>query len=226
MKIGILGTGGVGRALAAKLASLGHSIVIGTRDVNETMARKVPNAFGTPPYWQFQERHRDVKLAPLAEAAKHGELVINALTGAGALAGLRDAGASNLRGKILIDTSNPLDYFNGTTSLFVSNTDSLGEQIQRELPGALVVKSLNTVPAHLLAEPAKLGDGAHTAFVSGNDPEAKRQVTQILKEWLGWKDVIDLGDISTARGSEMLLPLWARVRDAIKTPIFAFQVVR
>jgi predicted dinucleotide-binding enzyme len=226
MKIGILGTGGVGRVLATKLASLGHSIVIGTRDVNETMARKLPNAFGTPPFLQWQELNREVKLAPLAEAAKHGELVINALTGAGALAGLRVAGADNLRGKILIDASNPLDHSNGTLSLFVSNTDSLGEQIQREFPGVRVVKSLNTVTAHLLAEPAKVGDGTHTVFVSGNDPDAKRQVTRILKEWLGWKDVIDLGDISTARAAEMLLPLWARVRDAIKTPIFAFRVVR
>jgi predicted dinucleotide-binding enzyme len=183
MKIGVLGTGGVGRALAAKMASLGHSILLGTRDVKEAMAEEKPDAYGNPPYRQWQEQHPDVKLATFAEAARHGELVINALAGVGTLAGLHAAGAGNLNGKILIDLANPLDHEKGMPpSLFVANTDSLGEQIQREFPGARVVKSLNTVNAYLQVDPGKLGDGAHTMFVSGNDPEAKRQVIGILKE--------------------------------------------
>jgi predicted dinucleotide-binding enzyme len=227
MKIGIFGTGGVARSLAARLASLGHLVVLGTRDVKEAMADERTDAYGNPPYRQWQEGHPDVRLATLADAARHGELVINALAGVGTLSGLRAAGASNLNGKVLIDLANPLDPASGMPpALFVANTDSLGEQIQREFPGVRVVKSLNTVNAYLQVEPGKLGDGLHTMFVSGNDAEAKRQVTQILKEWFGWKDVIDLGDISGARGCEMLIALWGRIWGALGTPMFAFRVVR
>jgi predicted dinucleotide-binding enzyme len=227
MKIGILGTGGVGRSLAARLASLGHVVVLGTRDVKEAMADEKPDAYGNPPYRQWQELHQDIRLAPLAEAAAHGEIVINALAGVGTLPGLHAAGAGNLNGKILIDVSNPLDHSTGMPpALFVANTDSLGEQIQRAFPQARVVKSLNTVNAYLQVEPGKLADGAHTMFVSGNDADAKREVTRILEEWFGWQDVIDLGDISAARGSEMLIALWGRVWGALGTPMFAFRVVR
>lgn len=227
MKIAILGTGPVGQTLAAKLDSLGHSISIGTRDVSGTLAKEAKDAFGNPPYKVWAAAHPKVQLDTMANAAASGEIVINALSGAGALAGLALAGEANLDGKIVLDLSNPLDFSKGMPpSLFVSNTDSLGEQIQKRFPGARVVKTLNTVNAYLMVDPRRLADGNHTMFVSGNDPDARRQVAGWLKEWFGWREVIDLGDITTARGTEMLLPLWLRTWGAVNTPMFAFQVVR
>ena len=227
MKIAILGTGPVGQTLAAKLDSIGHSISIGTRDVSGTLARAAKDAFGNPPYKVWAAAHPKVQLDTMANAAASGEIVINALSGAGALAGLALAGEANLDGKIVLDLSNPLDFSKGMPpSLFVSNTDSLGEQIQKRFPGARVVKTLNTVNAYLMVDPRQLADGNHTMFVSGNDPDARRQVAGWLKEWFGWREVIDLGDITTARGTEMILPLWLRTWGAVNTPMFAFQVVR
>jgi 8-hydroxy-5-deazaflavin:NADPH oxidoreductase len=227
MNIAILGTGPVGQSLAAKLDSIGHDVTIGTRDVTGTLARDANDMFGNPPYQVWAAAHPKVRLDTMANAAARGEVVINALSGAGALAGLALAGDANLAGKIVLDVSNPLDFSKGMPpSLLVSNTDSLGEQIQHRFPAARVVKTLNTVNAHLMVDPRQLADGDHSLFVSGNDPEARRQVTGWLTEWFGWRDVIDLGDITTARGSEMLLPLWVRTWGALKTPMFSFRVVR
>jgi predicted dinucleotide-binding enzyme len=141
--------------------------------------------------------------------------------------GLRAAGEDALAGKILVDVTNPLDFSKGMPpSLFVSNTDSLGEQIQRALPRTKVVKSLNTLGAPLMVDPGQLAGGAHSVFVSGDDADAKRAVTRLLTEEFGHTDVIDLGDITTARGTEMLLPIWLRLWGALKTPMFNFRVVR
>jgi hypothetical protein len=217
----------VGQTLAAKLDSIGHDVTIGTRDVTGTLARDANDTFGNPPYKVWAAAHPKVRLDTMANAAARGEVVMNALSGAGALAGLALAGEANLAGKIVLDVSNPLDFSNGMPpSLLVSNTDSLGEQIQRRFPAARVVKTLNTVNAYLMVDPRQLAEGDHTMFVSGNDPEARRQVAGWLTEWFGWRDVIDLGDITTARGTEMLLPLWVRTWGALKTPMFSFRVVR
>jgi len=227
MKIAILGTGTVGQTLAAKLDSIGHDVMIGTRDVSGTRARATPDAFGNPPFPAWAAAHPRVRLASLADAATHGEVVINALSGAGALPGLELAGEANLAGKVLLDISNPLDFSRGMPpSLFVSNLDSLGEQIQRRFPEARVVKALNTVNAYLMVDPQQLAGGDHTMFVSGDDPDARRRVAGWLTEWFGWRDVIELGDITTARGTEMLLPLWLRTWGAVGTPMFGFRVVR
>jgi predicted dinucleotide-binding enzyme len=227
MKIAVLGTGIVGRTLAAKLSSLNHSVTIGTRDPRATLARADTDAMGTPPFSAWKEQYPGVKLAPFADAAASSEIVFNALSGAATIGGLHLAKADNLANKILVDVSNPLDFSKGMPpSLFVSNNDSLGEQVQREFAQARVVKTLNTVNAHLMVEPKALAGGEHTMFVSGNDSEAKAQVTRILEEWFGWKDVIDLGDITTARGAEMLLAAWVRLYGTLKTPMFAFRVVR
>lgn len=227
MKIAILGTGIVGQTLAAKLASIGHDVAVGTRDVEALMARNEPGPYGNPPYSAWAKEHRDVQTMPLAEAADHGAVVINVLSGGGSLAGLRTAGADNLAGKILIDVSNPLDFSQGfPPSLSVSNTDSLGEQIQREFPTALVVKALNTVTAMLMINPGQLNGGDHSLFMCGNDPEAKATVRRYLSEWFGWSDIIDVGDITNARGMEQLLPMWVRLYGALKTPLFNFKVVR
>lgn len=227
MKIAILGTGPVGQTLAAKLDSIGHDVTIGTRDVTGTLAREANDTFGNPPYKIWAAAHPKVRLDTMTNAAARGEVVINALSGAGALAGLELAGEPNLAGKIVLDVSNPLDFSKGMPpSLLVSNTDSLGEQIQRRFPAARIVKTLNTVNAYLMVDPRQLAEGAHTMFVSGNDPDARRQVAGWLTEWFGWRDVIELGDITTARGTEMLLPLWVRTWGALNTPMFSFRVVR
>lgn len=227
MKIAILGTGPVAKTLAGKLASLSHDVVLGTRDPSATMARKEPDTFGLPPVAQWRKDNPSVGLATFASAVVAAEIVINASAGAAGLGALEAAGAANLGGKIVIDLSNPLDFSRGMPpSLTVCNDDSLGEQIQRAFPGAKVVKTLNTVNAFLMINPGQLAGADHTMFVAGNDARAKEAVTGYLKDWFGWKDVMDLGDISNARGTEMLLPLWARVYVAGNNPMFAFKVVR
>ena len=137
------------------------------------------------------------------------------------------AGATNLNGKVLLDIANPLDASKGMPpSLSVSNTDSLGEQIQRTFPNLKVVKTLNTVTAFLMVNPGLVANADHTMFVCGNDVAAKAQVTAWLKEWFGWKDVLDLGDITSARGTEMYLPIWLRMWGALGTGMFNVKVVR
>lgn len=214
MKIAVLGTGTVGRALASRFAELGHSVVMGTRDPEATRARAehpdVP----------------DVGLATFADAAAGAEVVLNATSGNASLDVLGLAGSGNLAGKVLIDVANPLDYSRGfPPTLSVKDTDSLGEQVQRSYPAARVVKTLNTMTAGLMAHPEALADGDHSVFVSGDDADAKAVVTRLLHE-LGHTDVIDLGGISTARGVEMYLPLWLRLMGSMGTAGFQIKVVR
>lgn len=151
---------------------------------------------------------------------------MNATTGTGSLAALASAGEDNLAGKILVDIANPLDFSKGMPpSLTVCNTDSLGEQIQRAFPRTKVVKTLNTMNAYLMVEPRQLAGGAHTVFMSGNDVGAKETVHKLLESF-GWQDIVDLGDITTARGTEMMLPIWVRVWGATQNPMFSFKLVR
>jgi predicted dinucleotide-binding enzyme len=225
MRIAILGTGIVGRTLADKLAALGHDVVIGTRDVGETMARAEPDGMGNPPYAVWAGANPAVRLVPYAEAGAHGELIINATLGTGSVEALRQAGAENLNGKTILDVSNALDFSRGfPPTLFVKDTDSLGEMIQRAFPEAKVVKSLNTVTARLMVDPASIGGGEHVMFVAGNDNAAKKQISDLLASF-GWRHFVDLGDITGSRAMEMYLPLWLRVFGALGTPMFNFQLV-
>ena len=227
MKIAVLGTGVVAKTIAGKLASIGHEVVLGTRDPATTMARTDPDSFGQPPVSEWRDSHPSVGLETFAAAAAGAEVIVNATAGAIGTAALELAGADNLDGKILIDISNPLDFSKGfPPSLSVCNDDSLGERIQRAFPGARVVKTLNTVNATLMVDPGQLAEGDHTMFVAGNDAAAKQAVSGFLREWFGWKDVLDLGDISNARGTEMVLPLWTRIYASTGNPMFAFKVVR
>jgi predicted dinucleotide-binding enzyme len=226
MKIAVLGTGSVGRTLAGKLSELGHEVVVGTRDPQATLARTEPDAMGNPPYSTWQAEHPAVRLAPFAEAAADGELVVNATGGGGSIDALTQAGEANLAGKVLLDVSNPLDFSQGfPPSLFVKDTDSLAEQIQRAFPGVRVVKSLNTMNAAVMVDPGSVGGGDHSTFVSGDDAEAKQIVVELLGS-MGHTDVIDLGDLSTARAAEMLLPVWLRLMGALGTPHLQFKIVR
>ncbi len=225
MNIAVLGTGMVGQAIAGRLHELGHSVVVGTRDPGATLARTEPDGMGNPPFSAWHAGHPGVALATFADAAAGAELVINASSGGAALDVLGLAGAENLAGKVLVDISNPLDFSNGfPPTLFVKDTDSLGEQIQRAFPGAKVVKALNTLNASLMVDPKSLGESS-TVFVSGDDADAKAGVVSLLESF-GHDDVLDLGPLETARGTEMLLPIWLRLMGTLGTGAFNFKVVR
>lgn len=215
MKIGILGTGMVGAAIGDKLVALGHDVKMGSRTAgNEKAVAWAKKAGGRASEGTF------------ADAAAFGELVFNCTSGAGALDALGAAGAGNLAGKILLDISNPLDFSKGMPpTLFAGNTDSLGEKIQAAFPQTKVVKTLNTMNANLMVDASRV-PGEHDVFVSGNDREAKGRVTEILRGWFGWKNVIDLGDITTARGTESFLPLWIRLWGALGSAEFNIHVVK
>jgi predicted dinucleotide-binding enzyme len=201
MKIAVLGTGMVGNTLGAKLVAVGHEVKMGARDAANPKAAAWAQAAGA------RASH-----GTFADAARFGEIVINATSGAGTLDALAAAGADALRGKILIDVSNPLDFSKGMPpSLFVCNTDSLGEQVQRAYPDTRVVKSLNTISCIVMVDPGKVAGGNHDVFVSGNDAGAKAEVTEHLRSWFGWQHVLDLGDITSARGTEAYLLLWLRL---------------
>lgn len=218
MKIAVVGTGMVGRSLAGRLAELGHDVVMGTRDPALTRSRGDETA-------AWLAANPKVELAPFATSAEGVEIVVNASGGLVALDVLRQVGAETLAGKVLIDVSNPLDFSAGfPPTLSVKDTDSLGEQIQRAFPEARVVKTLNTLNADLMTHPESLGEPS-SVFVSGDDEAAKLVVTTLLTSF-GHTDVIDLGGIETARGTEMYLPLWLRTMGALGTAAFNIKVVR
>ena len=225
MNIAVLGTGMVGQAIAGRLHELGHSVVVGTRDPASTLARTEPDGMGNPPFAAWHAAHQGVALATFADAAAGAELVVNASNGNTSLELLRLAGAANLAGKPLLDIANPLDFSAGfPPTLFVKDSDSLAEQIQRAFPEAKVVKALNTLTASLMVDPKSLG-ASSTIFVSGDDAEAKATVVGLLESF-GHDDVIDLGPLETARGTEMLLPIWLRLMGALGTAQFNFKIVR
>jgi predicted dinucleotide-binding enzyme len=226
MKIAVLGTGMVGQAVAAKLSDLGHETTVGTRDPQATLARTEPDGMGNPPFSAWHAEHPAVRLATFAEAAEQADLVVNATNGGVSVEVLNQAGAANLAGKVLLDIANPLDFSQGfPPTLFVKDTDSLGETIQRAFPDVKVVKALNTMTAALMVNPGLAAGGDHSVFVSGDDRAAKDTVIDLLKS-IGHTDVIDLGDLSTARGTEMLLPIWLRLMGALGTPYFNFKIAR
>jgi 8-hydroxy-5-deazaflavin:NADPH oxidoreductase len=196
MRIAILGAGTVGQRLASKLRELGHDLSIGTRNP------------------------RDAAVS-YAEAAEAAELVVIATSEAVSLEALDAAGAENLSGKVLIDVSNPLDFSKGMPpTLIICNDDSVGEQIQRAQPHAKVVKALNTVNNDVMVNPS-LVPGEHVVFVCGNDDGAKAQVVELLGS-IGWPSerIVDLGDISNARGPEMYVTLWIGLMGVLGTPRF------
>jgi 8-hydroxy-5-deazaflavin:NADPH oxidoreductase len=216
MKVGVLGTGTVGRTLAGKLVELGHEVTMGSRKAgNEDAVAWV------------QEAGDGAAEGTFADAAAAGELLFNATAGAGSLEALDAAASSNLAGKVLIDVANALDHSQGfPPTLTVCNDDSLGEQIQRAHPDAKVVKALNTITAGLMVDPG-LVPGSHNLFICGDDEDAKATVTDLLESF-GWsrEDVIDLGGISGARGTEMYLPLWLRLMGVLDGPVFNIKIVR
>lgn len=227
MKIAVLGTGMVGRALAGRLAAIRHDVVIGTRDVEQTLVRTEPGTMGLSPYAEWQQAHPEIQLVSFPEAGAHGEIVINATAGVASLAALEAVGAKNLDGKIVVDIAIPLDFSQGMPPLLlVASTDSLGEQIQRAYPDARVVKTLNTVFGDMMIDPARV-PGQHNVFLAGDDTGAKKTVRNLLGE-IGWTEeaMIDLGGIRAARGTEMYMPLYFMLENALGTFDFNIAVVR
>ena len=214
MNIGVLGTGVVGQTIGSKLVQLGHDVMMGSRD--EANPKAV--------IWTKQEGHNAL-FGTFANAAAFGEIIFNCTYGSASLDALHQAGAQNMKGKVLIDTSNPLDYSNEIWTLTVCNTDSLGEQIQRAFPETRVVKTLNTINCDVMVDPNKLLEKTDV-FVSGNSADAKATVIKILHDWFGWRSVIDLGDITTSRGVEMYAILWRNLRLATSSHRFNIKVVR
>jgi hypothetical protein len=205
----------VGQAIGSKLIQLGHEVKMGSRTADNEKATQWVKANGVR-----------ASQGTFADAAAFGEIVFNCTAGVHSLEALGLAGASNLQGKILVDIANPLDFSQGMPpSLAFCNTDSLGERIQRAFPVTRVVKTLNTVNCNVMVNPS-LVSGEHDMFICGNDAEAKTLVTQILKDWFGWKSVIDLGDIRAARAMEMMLPIWIALWGTLQTPIFGFKIAR
>lgn len=215
-KIAILGTGVVGNTIASKLVELGHFVMMGSRTADNEKAKA------------FVDKHNGKASAgTFKDAAAFGEIIFNCTLGVASLDVLKLAGAENLNGKLLIDVANPLDFSKGMPpTLAISNTTSLGEEIQKAYPQAKVVKTLHTVWNGLMANPGIVNGGDHNLFVCGNDASAKNEVKTILKSF-GWheQNILDLGDITAARGTEMYLPLWLRIWGATNSGAFNIKIV-
>ena len=216
MRYAVLGTGTVGTTLATKLLQLGHEVTMGAREAGNAKAVAWASSAGP-----------GAAEGSFADAARFGEVVVNATSGAHSLHALRAAGADNLRGKVLVDVANAIEPDSGfPPRLTVCNGDSLGEQIQREFPDARVVKTLNTVNSDVMVDPG-LVPGVHNVYVSGNDDVAKAFVVDMLRSF-GWsaEAVVDLGDISAARGTEMYLIFWITLMRRLGTAHFNLELHR
>lgn len=214
MKVGLLGTGDVGRTLGTKLVSLGNEVRLGSRSSDNPKSLE----------WA-KKNGNNASVGTFAEAAEFGELVFNCTAGSASVEALKMAGSQNLDGKVLVDVSNPLDFSKGMPpTLTVCNTDSLGEQIQRAFPSARVVKAFNTVSSAVMTNPGAV-PGQGDIFLCGNDAKAKATVIGIMKSF-GWTNPIDIGDISGARGMEMTLPLWIRLMMTFQNSTFNWKISR
>ena len=214
--------------MAENLSRLGHEVYMGTRNVANSREKSTPDAMGNPGVGVWIRKHPEVQLATFREALeKGGDLVIFAMQGMAAMNVLEEIGEEALRGKIMLDISNPLDFSQGfPPTLSMCNTESLGEKIQERFPELKVVKGLNTISSHLMGNPGLL-EGDHLLFICGNDEGAKDEIRALLKSF-GWesRNIIDLGDITASRGTEMLLPLYLRLLGKFQTPLFNFSISR
>lgn len=216
MKIAVLGTGNVGDTIGSKLIEVGHTVMMGSRTSNNEKAKG------------FVDKHKSKASAgTFADAARFGEIIFNCTAGVGSLEALKMAGEKNLNGKIIVDIANPLDFSKGMPpSLAISNTNSLGEEIQKAFHQTKVVKALNTMWCGLMVNPAMINGGDHNTFISGNDTGAKEEVKKILKSF-GWAEnnILDLGDITKARATEMYLPIWLSIYGATNNGAFNIKIV-
>ena len=226
MNVGVLGTGSVGQTISSKLVALGHEIVMGSRDPATLETRNEPPYPGAPTFSDWRAENPDVRFGTFAEAAAHGELVFLATNGMATVDIVTDV-AEHLTGKTVVDITNALDFSEGYARLFVSGGgDSLAERIQRAAPQARVVKSLNTVTAPVMVNPAILGDADHVMFVAGDEEAARAEVSTLLRNWFGWREIVDLGDLSGARALEANILMWVRMMGTFGTPMFNIAIRR
>ncbi len=214
MKIGVLGTGMVGNALATKLAALGHEVMMGARHKGNEKAAT----------WASENK---AHAGTFAEAAEFGEIVIFATLGSALLDVAALAGPGNLEGKVVIDVTNPLDMSQGfppTLITGLSNTTSAGEELQKALSGAHVVKALNTMNCQIMVDPSRV-PGEHDVFYCGDDDDAKASVAELLKTF-GWREPVDLGPLAAARGTEGMMPFWLRMFGIVGSADFNYRIVR
>jgi 8-hydroxy-5-deazaflavin:NADPH oxidoreductase len=224
MKIGIIGGGGVAQAIGGKLKANGHDVVIGIRNPTEAELAKERQMAKPLKDWI---KNTGGKVASFSDAAKHGEILVNATSGGASIQALTQAGADNIGSKILIDIANPLDFSKGMPPSLLPAYDhgtSLGEEIQKAFPKARVVKTLNTISNSIMINPAAIA-ADHDLLMAGNDADAKVTVTALVKKEFGWRSVVDLGDITGARGTEHILPIWVRLWGVLGTPAFNIKIV-
>lgn len=214
-RIGILGSGDVGRALGRGFAGRGWDVRVGTRSP-ESLAEWVA---------EVEASGGSAAAGSFADAASHGDVAVLAVRGDIALEALDLAGPENLAGSLVLDATNPLDFSGERPPhLLFGGTDSLGERVQAALPDAKVVKCFNTVSNTRMVDPSFEG-GTPPMFVCGDDVGAKARAEGLLAE-LGWPGVLDVGDIRSSRYLEALVPLWVRVGAVLDTYEHAFAVVR
>lgn len=215
-KIAVLGTGNVGDTIGSRLIEVGHTVMMGSRTTDNAKAKA------------FVAKHQGKASAgTFSDAAAYGEIIFNCTAGVGSIEALKMAGEKNLNGKVIVDIANPLDFSKGMPpSLAICNTHSLAEEIQKAFPQTKVVKALNTMWCGLMVNPGMINGGDHNTFVCGNDTESKGKVRAILKSF-GWseKSILDLGDITKARGTEMYLPLWLSIYGATHNGAFNIKLV-
>lgn len=212
MKVGILGTGDVATALGRGFVSLGHEVMLGSR---EPKAKRHAS-------WLSKVKGGG-SVGTLEEAARHGVVVVLAAPGKAAEEVLRNAGTGNFSGKLVIDVTNAIDFDGPKPTLLLGIEDSVGERVQRLLPTAKVVKALNTISSSQMVNP-KFAGGTPEVLIAGNDPAAKKHVTAILRDF-GWPGALDLGTIEAARWLEATVVLWFLTGEAIGRWDHAFKVV-
>ncbi len=220
MNIGVLGTGMVGETIATALIEKGHDVRMGSRSANNEKAAE----------WVKKSKNH-ASQGDFNHAASFGEILFLCLNGAHAVDAVNSVNSDNVSGKIVIDVTNPLDFTKGMPPRLVeglNNSTSLGEEIQKALPTAFVVKTLNTVNAHVMVNPALVHNGDHSLFICGNDADAKNKVKHFLVDTFGWKpeNLLDLGGIQSARGMEAYVPFWVMMMQATGSPMFNIKVVK
>lgn len=214
MKIAVLGTGMVGEALASRLAELGHDVMMGARERDNKRALAWAEGQGARSAGDF------------AAAAAFAEVVFIAVRGTASRDAAEQAGPAALAGKIVVDVTNPLIFDAGLAHLDPDsvNTISSVERLQQVIPDSRLVKTLNTMTAPVMVDPARAGAG-HDVFVSGDDDQAKHVVIGLLRQF-GWTAPIDLGPLETARATEMLMPIWLRLWRKFGSADFNFAIIR
>jgi 8-hydroxy-5-deazaflavin:NADPH oxidoreductase len=228
MNVGIIGSGPVAQTFGERLLTVGQAVMISARDPDAPKDMGPRGAWPSAAAWAKAnvDQGRQAAAGGFAAAAAFGELLVNATAGTASLSAFGAADPADIAGKIVIDLSNPLDFSHGMPPrLAFCNDDSLGERLQAAYPSARVVKTLNTMNVAVMVEPGRLGEETDV-FVAGNDAAAKTWVTEnVLEGWLGWSRIVDVGDITAARATEMYLPLWLRLLGAAGTPLLNMKVI-